>query len=151
MPRVTIRNVLDGLTDKQRERLAASRPRAVRAERLAQSYQGDWVSLVRDLSGPEIRRALALLPDDELRIVALRAFDGRRTGLEDMGWRKDGAAPQRRRAKGIVEALCMWAPKKLQERTWNDVIVKMLRDVGIECNNTPKGNEDLVQLRRIFR
>ena len=151
MLRVTIRDVLDGLTVTQREQLAGRRPSAVKVERLAQSYRGDWVSLVRDLSGSEIRRALAILPDNELRVVALRAFDGRRTGLEDMAWKEDGAAPKRRRARGVVKALCMWGPAKLQESTWNDVIVKKLRDVGIESDDTPTGNDDLVQLRRIFR
>ena len=98
----TIGDVLDRLTPMQRERLAGRRGVTVRG--LKRSYGRDWVELVQDLSASELRRALRVLSDRELRIVVLRAFDGRQTGLEGMVWNEDGTAPRRRQARGIVEA-----------------------------------------------
>ena len=145
----TIGDVLARLTPKQRERLADRRGVTVRG--LGKSYRQDWVELVKDLSASELRRALRVLSDRELRIVVLRALDGRHTGLEGMVWNDDGTAQKRRKARGIVEALCNWAPRALQARTWSDVIAKMLRDVGLASVETPTGNDDLVRLRQIFQ
>lgn len=144
----TISNVLAHLTPAQRQRIADRRHVTVRG--LAKSYAGDWVGLVKDLNSAELRRALTALSDSELRIAALRAFDGRRTELDDIAWKADGTARKRRQARGVVEALCNWAPKSLQARTWETDVVRMLRDIGIESTDTPAGGDDLVQLRRIF-
>ncbi len=143
-----IRDFLEMLTDGQRERLA--RVRKVEPDRLPSSYRGDWVRLVRDLTPAEMHRALRNLSDDELRVITLRAFDGRQTELDKIKWTEDGRAPKRRQAVGIVRAICNWTPEALRQETWESTIVPMLRDAGIKPDRTPEKGTELIELRRIF-
>ncbi len=85
----TIGDVLGELTERQRQRLADNRPRPVAPNELARSYRGDWAKLVADLSEEELLRALRVLPERELRVAVLRALDGHRTGLDEIGWLQD--------------------------------------------------------------
>ena len=146
----TIGDVLRELTIGQRERLAGVR--GVTPNGLANSYGGDWVTLIKDMKKDELARALKnVLDDNELRVVALRAFDGRNTELDRINWTADGEAPQRRQAIGIVKALCTWGPNALQTSAWENEIEPRLRDVGIEGLDRPARRQDLIRLRRIFR
>lgn len=144
----TIAEVIRTLTVPQRERLADIR--GVTVEGLAKSYRGDWVTLVGDLTLAELLRSLKVLPERELRVVVLRAFDGYNPGLDRIGWLQDGEWSVERQADGIVEALCGWGPEKLYRNTWEGPIARRLRDAGFESNRTPDGNADAVRLRRIF-
>ena len=147
----TIGDVLRALTDVQRERLAKVRSLA-NSNHLANSYSGDWVALMTDMTKAELARALSnVLDENELRVVALRAFDGRNTKLDGIEWNADGEAPNRRQAIRIVKALCTWVPAALKRDAWQDEIEPRLRDIGIESLNRPKNRNDLVRLRRIFR
>ena len=139
----TIGQVLGTLTDKQRKRLATGR--GVTVGGLTRSYSGDWVELMKDMTPAQLARALShLLNDDELRVVALRAFDGRKTILGRGNSKK-------RQAEGVVKALCHFAPDKLVAKTWDEVIAKMLRDVGLESDVTPSGLKDKVKLGPVFK
>ena len=134
----TIANVLGKLTKKQRERL--SKVRNGSPERLANSYRGDWVKLMKDMTKPELVRALTLLEEDDLRVVALRAFDGRTVSLTG----------QQQTPEGIIKKLCHTAPQQLRKNTWANVYAKMLRDLGWKSDKVPGGLEDSVSLERIF-
>ncbi len=133
-----IADVIEKLTDGQKRRLANVRGKSV--ERLANSYRGDWLKLIADMKQDELLRALRALPERELRVVALRAFDGYASGL---------GPGKAREAKGIVRAL-YGMPLALQERTWKDHVAKRLRDEGLESDKVPAGLRDKVRLRRIF-
>ena len=145
---MTIRDVLDKLTEQQRERVA--RRRAERKRRttvqaptvdgLAASYKEDWSELLRDMTKAELTRALTVLDTNELRVIVLRAFDGRQVALSS----------QLQTPEGIIEKLCHAAPRQLRERTWRDVYAKMLQDVGWKTDRVPAGLRDSVRLQRIF-
>ena len=135
----SISDVLNTLTPSRRERLADDR--RVTARGLARSYRGEWVNLMKDMTGPELARALRLLEEEDLRVVALRAFDGRTVTLTDI----------EQTPKGIIKKLCHAAPKALQQRIWKSVYAKMLRDLGWESDKIPAGLEDSIKLHRVFR
>ena len=82
----TIREAIDELTRTEREQLAGKRGVAV--ENFARSYKGDWRAFVGDLGQAGLRRVLGALPEQELRVVVLRAFDGYKTVLDGIGERK---------------------------------------------------------------
>ena len=134
----SISNVLGTLTEKRRKRLADDRGCTI--EGLAKSYSGKWVDLMKDMTNPELAKALKLLDDDDLRVVALRAFDGREVALSS----------KEQEPEGIIVKLCHKAPEQLRKKTWKDVYAKILRDVGWESERIPKGLKDKVKLQRIF-
>ena len=134
-----IGKVLGELTERQRERLA--KKNGVTPNGLANSYKKDWVRLMKDMTDAELTRVLGKCLDaSELRIVALRAFDGRKVVLSG----------RQQSPKGIIEKLCHTAPQKLRKETWKDVYAKLLQDVGWKSEKTPAGLEDSIKLRRIF-
>ncbi len=135
----SISDVLNTLTPSWRERLADDR--GVTARGLARSYKGEWVNLMKDLTGPELARALRLLEEEDLRVVALRAFDGRTVSLTDI----------EQTPEGIIKKLCHKAPQQLRQNTWANVYAKMLRDLGWESDKIPAGLEDSIKLQRVFR
>ena len=148
MDKIKIKVVVEALTPKQRKRLATLR--GVSQDRLASSYKGDWVVLLKDMTNAELARAMRkLLEGDELRIVALRAFSGHKTELDDIEWKADGTAPRRRKAKEIARTLCRGS-SGVGEASWKKEIAPRLRDIGVESLGVPKGGGELVQLRRIF-
>lgn len=152
-----VADVIKCLTGPQKKRLARQRGRTIGREvtpdGLAASYKGDWVSLLKDMTNPEVTRALCQLlkdKDDELRVVALRTFAGRSTELDEINWDANGEARRRRQAIRIVKALCGFVPQALQADTWKDEIEPRLRDVGIESLDPATGGKTLIKLRRIF-
>ena len=150
MAELKIRDVLDELTEKQRKRLAKTR--GVKLSGLANSYGGDWVKLMKDMNNAELARVLSkALDDNELRIVALRAFDGKRTELDGIVWKDDGKAPKKRQAIRIVKAVCGWTPDALQADSWKNEVEPRLRDMGIKSLNRPQKRTTGIMLRRIFR
>lgn len=150
MAKLKIRDVLDELTEKQRKALAEKR--GVKLNGLANSYGGDWVKLMQDMTKPALARALSqILDDNELRVVALRAFDGKRTTLDRIDWKDDGKAPRKRQAIQIAKAVCGWAPAALQADSWKNEVEPRLRDIGIESLDRPKRRTTGIMLRRIFR
>ena len=139
MKRKTIGDVLRELTPNQKDRLA--KVRGVTPNGLANSYGGDWVELMKEMTNAELARALSkVLDDNELRVAALRAFDGRAVPL----------TTQQQTPRGVIERLCHTAPKALQQRTWTSVYAKMLRDLGWESDKIPAGLEDSIRLQKIF-
>lgn len=144
----TIRDVLKGLKQEQRDRIASRRarrkkkatPQAGSVEGLAASYNGDWAEFLSDMSKTELLRALTMLDSNELRIAVLRAFDGRVVTLN----------AQLQTPKGIIERLCHTAPQKLQANTWKTVYAKILQDVGWKSDRVPRGLDDSVRLQPIF-
>ena len=150
MAKLKIRDVLDKLTEKQRKRLA--KERGVKLSGLANSYGGDWVKLMKDMNKAELARVLSkALDDNELRVVALRAFDGKRTELDRIDWKDDGKAPRKRQAIQIVKAVCGWTPDALQADSWKNEVEPRLRDIGIESLDRPQKRTTGIMLRRIFR
>ena len=134
-----ISKVLGELTERQRERLA--KKNGVTPNGLANSYNKDWVRLMKDMTDAELTRVLGKCLDaSELRIVALRAFDGRKVDLSD----------KQQSAKWIIEKLCHTAPQRLQKKTWESVYAKLLQDVGWKSKDTPTGLESRIKLQRIF-
>ena len=144
----TIRVVLNELTDTQRERIARRRARRkgltrLQSEsvgRLTASYDGDWAELLSDMTKVELMKSLTVLDANELRVVVLRAFDGRQVRLQ----------PQKQTPKGIIKKICHTAPERLQAGTWKTVYAKILQDLGWKSDRVPKGLEDSVRLERIF-
>ena len=109
-------------------------------ESLATSYDG-WPELLKDMNKTELVRALTVLDADDLRVVALCAFDGREVDLSDIS----------QTPKGIIEKLCHAAPKSLEQKTWRNVYAKLLRDNGWKSDRVPKGLKDKVKLQRILK
>ena len=148
MTHMTIAKVVNSLTERQKKDLAKQRSQTTKGDvtprGLANSYKGDWVALLKDMTNDQLARALKeLVSEDELRVIALRAFDGREVDLSTTS----------QEAKGIIEKLCGKgrAPKKLYKETWNTQYAKMLQDIGWESERIPKGIDDKVKLRRIFK
>ena len=143
-----IRVVLNGLTEQQRERIARRRarrkglprPRSESVGRLTASYDGDWAELLSDMTKVELMKSLTVLDVNELRVVVLRAFDGRQVRLH----------AQKQTPKGIIRRICHTAPEQLRKDTWKKVYAKILQDLGWKSDRVPQGLEDSVKLERIF-
>ena len=146
---VTIRDVLGKLTEEQREevakrrakRLGRKRAQAANVEGLAASYRHQWPELLKDMNKTELAKAMTVLDANQLRVVALRAFDGREVDL----------TATKQTPKGIIEKLCHRAPEQLRKRAWKGIYSKMLQDVGWKSERVPEGLEDKVKLQRIFK
>ena len=149
MAKLTIRDVLDELTDNQRERLAKLNKWP--AENLAKKYRGDWVALIKDMTAAELVRSLhRLVDEDDLRVVALRMFDGRETKLDTISWSDEGVTKKRNwTAQGVADELFHWT-KNVTKTRWRDHIAPGLREVGIESDCTPSKGNNKLHLRRIF-
>lgn len=144
---LTIKNVLNKLTEEQLKGIANRRAKRKRrgpvkpsAESLATSYKDDWSELLKDMNKTELLRILTVLDTNDLRVFALRAFDGREVTLNK----------QKQTPEGIIKKLCHTAPEKLQKTTWEKIYAKMLQDVGWRSERIPEGLEDSVRLQRIF-
>ena len=144
-----IGDVLDELMNNQKERLASSR--GVTVNGLAKSYGGDWVALIRDMTAAELARSLfRLLDEDDLRVVALRMFDGRKTNLDTISWNDKGVTRKRNwTAQGVANELFHWT-ENVTETRWRDHVAPRLREAGIESVDTPSDGGDRLHLRRIF-
>ena len=144
----TIRDVLRKLTKSQRKGVATRRAKrkgkstvqTPTVAGLATSYGDDWVELLQDMTKADLARALTVLDTNELRVVVLRAFDGRQIDLTSA----------RQTPKGIIEKLAIRAPKQLKRATWEDHYAKMLQDAGWKSDRVPTGLPDSVRLQRIF-
>ena len=149
MAKLTIRRVLDELTDNQRGRLAKLNECGV--EDLAKKYRGNWVAFIEDMTAAELVRSLhRLVDEDNLRVVALRMFDGRETKLDTISWSDEGMTRRKNwTAQGVADELFHWT-ENVTETRWRDHIAPRLREVGIESDGTPSDGSNKLHLRRIF-
>ena len=141
---------LEGVAKKRAKRLGRKKPQKAVPGSLAQSYGNEWSDLLKDMNKTVLVKAMTVLDTDELRVVALRAFDGHKTSISELNWGPDGTAPQKRQAVGVVRDLCHWVGDVGPE-SWKKEIAPRLRDIGVESTDVPKDRKTKVLLRKIFR
>lgn len=158
-----IGDVVGTLPESSKARLRRIRGLGLRGN-LAKSYSGDWESFIRDLSNADLRRALRLLEDEELRVVTFRAFMDQHepNNIRGFEFGPDGVS-QPLVVPGVFEKLTGWrAPGAVTKQIFR-ALRDRLKELGIEVLDPNDGHPltddeyqhagltDRVRLGRMFR